>query len=75
MYTFLKLFTVALQHDLSFALLESPMSDNSSESVSEDSLLVSSDSSDATVIVQTNGGKRSHAERQSAKEVCSFCNK
>ncbi len=45
------------------------MSDNSSVSVSEDSLAVSSDSSDATVIVQTNGGTRTHAERESAKEV------
>ena len=45
------------------------MSVNSSVSVSGDSLLVSSDSSDATVIVQTNGGKRTHAEWESAKEV------
>ncbi|XP_076591434.1 uncharacterized protein LOC143323468 [Chaetodon auriga] len=50
--------TVVLHHDLP------PMSDNSSVSVSED-VAVSSDSSDATVIVRTNGGKRTHAERES----------
>ncbi|KAM7399910.1 hypothetical protein PAMP_019146 [Pampus punctatissimus] len=59
---------VVLQHDVSYASLESTMSDSSSVSVSGDSLLVSSDSSDATVIVQTNGGKRTHAEQESAKE-------
>ncbi|KAG7505294.1 hypothetical protein JOB18_028427 [Solea senegalensis] len=56
--------TVMLQHDC--ASLES---DNSSESVSQDSLQTSSDSSDATVIVQTNGGTRTHAERESAKKM------
>ncbi|XP_051795507.1 uncharacterized protein LOC127537497 isoform X3 [Acanthochromis polyacanthus] len=60
---------VALQHDLSYTSLESPMSDNSSGSVSGVSSLVSSDSSDATVIVHTNGGRRTHAERESAKEM------
>ncbi|CAJ1083779.1 uncharacterized protein LOC127531094 isoform X2 [Xyrichtys novacula] len=60
--------TVVLQEDLSNTLSASPFSDTSS-SVSEDSLLVSSDSSDATVIVHTNGGKRTHAERESAKEM------
>ncbi|XP_058264404.1 uncharacterized protein LOC131364868 isoform X2 [Hemibagrus wyckioides] len=48
----------------------SPVSDISSSSVSENSIrLVSSDSSDATVIIKTNGGKRTHAERESAKEM------
>ncbi|XP_071399447.1 uncharacterized protein [Centroberyx affinis] len=61
--------TVLLHDDLSYTSLESPISDNSSLSVSEDSLAVSSDSSDATVIVQTNGGRRTHAERDSAKEM------
>ena len=55
-YIFQKLFTVVLQHELSS--LESSMSDNSSDS--QDSLQTS-DSSDATVIVQTNGGTRTHA--------------
>ncbi|XP_030588577.1 uncharacterized protein LOC115782519 isoform X1 [Archocentrus centrarchus] len=61
--------TVVLQHDLSSTSLESTMSDNSSVSVSGDSLLASSDSSDATVIVHTNGGTRTHAEREAAKEM------
>ncbi|XP_030588580.1 uncharacterized protein LOC115782519 isoform X2 [Archocentrus centrarchus] len=60
---------VVLQHDLSSTSLESTMSDNSSVSVSGDSLLASSDSSDATVIVHTNGGTRTHAEREAAKEM------
>ncbi|MEQ2246191.1 hypothetical protein ILYODFUR_035692 [Ilyodon furcidens] len=45
------------------------MSDDSSVAVSGDSLLASSDSSDATVIVHTNGGTRTHAEREVAKEM------
>ncbi|XP_030588512.1 uncharacterized protein LOC115782476 [Archocentrus centrarchus] len=61
--------TVVLQHDLSSTSLESTMSDNSSVSVSGDSLLASSDSSDATVIVHTNGGTRTHAEQEAAKEM------
>lgn len=61
-------FIVVLQHDLLDTLLESSMSDNSFASVSRDSLLVPSDSLDATVIVKTNGGRRTHAWQ---KEVCS----
>ncbi|MEQ2199446.1 hypothetical protein XENOCAPTIV_028075 [Xenoophorus captivus] len=64
--------TVVLQHDLSSASLESTMSDNSSVAVSGDSLLVSSDSSDATVIVHTNGGTRTHAEPEVAKGCAAF---
>ncbi|KAK5611837.1 hypothetical protein CRENBAI_008674 [Crenichthys baileyi] len=44
------------------------MSDDSSVAVSGDSSLASSDSSDAAVIVHTNGGTRTHAEREVAKE-------
>ncbi|XP_058264325.1 uncharacterized protein LOC131364868 isoform X1 [Hemibagrus wyckioides] len=60
--------TVVLHEHVSHTT--SPVSDISSSSVSENSIrLVSSDSSDATVIIKTNGGKRTHAERESAKEM------
>lgn len=54
------------------ASLESSVSDHSPSNVSDSSsrLLLSSDSSDGTVIISTNGGKRTLAERESAKEVC-----
>lgn len=54
------------------ASLESSVSDHSPSNLSDSSssLLLSSDSSDGTVIISTNGGKRTQAERESAKEVC-----